>query len=157
MNLFNILLTVHLFAVAFWIGGAIYERIFLAGNIIRNRGTGQEISLLRIMLSTEFIFLGATLLVLLTGIGMSIVSGAGFFHLSWLGLKQAIMIMIIIGFMYFIGPRMKKLKDLVKKADMVNGIISDEDYKRLHQMLTGFDVVHAAVLVNFILAIWKPL
>jgi uncharacterized membrane protein len=157
LSLFYILLTLHLFGVAFWLGGAIYERVFLAKNIVRARGTGQELGLLKIMLSTETLFLSATLLVILTGVGMTLMTGLGFFQLSWLGLKQGLMVFILIGFALYIGPRMKKLKKLVENTSHLGGSISEENFKTLKQMLTGFDLVHIIVLINFLLAIWKPI
>lgn len=154
--MYTALVTIHLVAVAMWLGGAVYERVFLVGNMIRQRGNGMEVGLIRMMLSTEHYFLVTTVLVLLTGIAMSILSGADFFHLNWLGFKQAVMIVVLILFLAYVAPRMRALKKEIEHCSELGAEQRERVHDKVREMTRGFDIIHAGVVVNVILAVWKP-
>lgn len=150
------LLILHLLSVTLWLGGAVYERVFLVGNIRRLRGSGQELGLIRIMLSSEPFFLGITTALLVTGITMSVMSGGGFFHLNWLGFKQMVMVLVLFGFSLYIGPRMKAVKKSIRDVISLRPDDSERIHGQIASMTRGFDLIHLGVVVNIVLAVWKP-
>lgn len=158
MSFYTILLIVHLSGVAVWLGGALYERVFLVGNLRRLRGTGHESNVLRMMLSTEGYFLAASTAVLITGIVLSVMSGAGFFRLTWLGVKQGVMLGILILFVTYVGPQMKRLKESLS-AQMEKdsfAVLPESCHKTVTKITYMFDIAHAGVLLNIVMAVWKP-
>lgn len=154
--MYTTLLTIHLICVAMWLGGAIYERVFLVGNIRRQRGTGMELGLIRMMLSTELYFMVITICLLATGITMSILSGAGFFHMSWLGFKQMVMVVGLLGFLTYVAPRMRAVKKEVEQSIELGTERRELVRAKVGEMTRGFDIIHLGVVLNLILAVWKP-
>lgn len=153
---YGIFLLAHLLCVALWLGGAVYERFFIVGNIAKLRGTGQELSLVRLMLSSEPFFMTATLVLLGSGIGMTLLSGAGFFQPTWLGVKQTVMVLGFIGFGAYIAPRMKSIRREIEGKTELTTEQSEQLYRKIMRMTYGFDLVHLAVVFNVILAVWRP-
>lgn len=156
MTLYQTVLTIHLLCAAFWLGGSIYERIYIVRNMRRAAGTPDEAGLIRILLSTESVFMPNTILLLATGITLTVMSGSGWFSMSWLGFKQGVMAAIMLLFALVVGPAMKKTKAIVKQQLSHIGQVPAECRTRLNTMIMGFDLIHIGVLINVVLAAMKP-
>ena len=150
------LLTVHLICAALWLGGAVYERLFLVGNLLKARGSGQEWPLLRMMLSTEMYFMSATVLLLLTGIALTVWSGAGFFRMSWVGFKQGVMVAVLLVFAGYVAPRMKQLKKSLHPKKDRTVTFPESSFETIREMTRGLDIIHLGVVINVVLAAWRP-
>jgi len=112
-------------------------------------------SLLKILLSTAPFFLTAVITVLITGIIMTIMGDHGFMQWSWIGLKQYIMVAILLVFIFYVGPRMGLLgKQLQVQLEQGDGI-NDEMRSSINRIVLLFDIMHLGVLVNVILAVTK--
>ncbi|MBO9610257.1 MAG: DUF2269 family protein [Paenibacillaceae bacterium] len=154
--LFTSLLFIHLASVAIWLGGAVYERFVLVRKIKKAVGTQLELELTEMFFSSARLFLPAVLLLLLSGIAMTIQAGYSFFGGDWLGIKQSVMAVIILLFNLYIGPRNKKLAALVEQDRSNGGTLSDSARQAFNRAYIGFDIIHAGVILNMILAVWKP-
>jgi uncharacterized membrane protein len=154
--MYKFLLIIHVLCAMLWLGGAIYERLYVHGSLKRARGTEKEIELIRIMMSTDAVFLPATLILLATGIIMTVMSGAGFYTMTWLGFKQIVMTGILLIFLFYGGP----IRNRFKKGfqEVLNGErgITVEDRERLRSLFIAADFVHLGVILNAVMAIWRP-
>jgi uncharacterized membrane protein len=95
----NTLLTIHILGVVVWLGFGFYE-ILLMRELKRLRGTPAEAPLIGIYGKYGGIVAIATLVVAVAGILMSALLGWGFFRLGWLGIKQALMLAILLDMAY---------------------------------------------------------
>jgi len=154
--LFKLLLVIHVLSVIIWLGGAVYERLFIVRNFNKAKGTQEEIVYAKVILATEKLFTLATLGVLITGISMTLVAGYGWFAWNWLGLKQVIASIMLVFFVAYIAPRMKRFKQGVLPALEKKSLLDNKTRTYLVKFYTGFDIVHVGILVNIILAVVKP-
>ncbi|MCJ8008334.1 DUF2269 family protein [Lederbergia wuyishanensis] len=153
--MFTFLLILHLIAVCCWLGGALYERFFIVGGIRKAKGTELEASMLKLMLSTVPFFLTSVLTILITGIIMTIMHNYIFLSWSWIGLKQYIMLIALLGFFFYIGPRMGKIgKQLNRNLEVGKGL-DDEMRSQFNHIIVLFDIMHIGVLINLILGLTK--
>jgi len=153
--MFTVLLILHLVAVCCWLGGALYERCYIVSGIRREKGSELEAPLLKMMLSTVSFFLTSVLTILITGIIMTIMRNYGFLQWSWIGLKQYIMLGILIAFILYIGPRMAGLGKQLK-ANLERGEGVDDGMRSLKNRIVLFlDIMHLGVLFNLILGLTK--
>ncbi len=91
----SILLSVHLLAVIAWLGGGFYE-LWLGRLLLRSRGSAAEAVLIRAIYRSDLVVFGATLLVFVAGATMAVLLDWGFFTHFWLGVKQAIALVILL-------------------------------------------------------------
>ncbi len=153
--MFNLLLILHITAVCCWLGGAMYERYYIVGGIRKAKDRESETSFLKILLSTAPFFLTAVITVLITGIIMTIIGNYGFFQWSWIGLKQYIMVAILLVFIFYVAPQMGLLgKQLQVQMEQKDGI-NDEMRSSINRIVLLFDIMHLGVLVNVILGVTK--
>lgn len=154
--MFKVLLLIHVISVMVWFGGAFYERFYILPKLKKAKGTELEMEYAKMILATENMFKIATVGVLLTGILMTIAAGYGFFELSWLGVKQMIASVMLLFFIIYIVPRINKYKVAMKPSNKKSELLSPEGRSYLFKFYTGLDVIHVGVLVNVVLALWKP-
>ncbi|MGF2059448.1 hypothetical protein, partial [Enterococcus innesii] len=95
----TVLLSIHILAVIVWLGFGLYELLVLR-EVRRARGTPGEAALIRLYGRYAGVVAVATLVVAAAGVAMSLTLHWGFFHVLWLGLKQAIMGAIILGIVF---------------------------------------------------------
>jgi hypothetical protein len=91
----SILLSIHLIAVIAWLGGGFYE-LWLGRLLLRSKGSTAEAILIRAIYRSDLVVFGATLVAFAAGAAMSILLDWGFFTHLWLGLKQAIALIILL-------------------------------------------------------------
>ncbi len=139
-----------------WFGGALYERFVIVRNLQRTRGTTEELRYAQLILDAEILFKLSTPLVILTGIILTFLADYRFFDWSWLGVKQWITAIYLVFFIGYIIPRMNKFKAGFKPA-VENGKPLDITTRAyLKRFYTGLDIMHIGLVVNIILALWKP-
>ena len=103
------LLVIHILSVIIWLGCGLYE-LFLAREMKRARGSHLELELTRIYLKYAAPVPVATLLVAATGATMAVVLEWGFFQQFWLGMKQGLMVAVLIIFASVVPPFIKLQK-----------------------------------------------
>jgi len=154
-TMFTLLLVLHLVAVCCWLGGALYERCFIVVGYRKEKGSELEAPLLRIMLTSVPFFFTSTITILITGIIMTIMRNYGFLHWSWIGLKQYIMLGILLLLIIYIAPRMARLGKQVK-ANLARGEgVDDVMRSQTNRLILFLDIMHLSVLFNVILAVTK--
>lgn len=156
MNWGHVFLTLHLLGVALWLGGAIYERLFVYAGVTKNQGTPLELLYTKILLRTQPFFLLSVLLLLIGGIGMTIFYRLGWFPLSWLGLKQSIAVAMLVIFAAVVGPTMKKTEQQVHTLGDKAATATAEIRRNVRKFQLALDVVHVGLVLNFLLGVWKP-
>lgn len=151
----NVLLSVHLVAVIAWLGVGLYE-LFLYREIRRARGTPLEVSLIQIYGRYSSVVALATLVVAAAGLLMSLLLGWGFFQQLWLGLKQAIMLLVLLD-MALLVPTFRRAYAEIALLSTGEGIAA------LERCRTTLENVHRHVLpmrlgalVAVLLAVWRP-
>jgi uncharacterized membrane protein len=152
MNQF--LLFLHLIGVTITIGSALYDRFYIVRNIRRARGSHLERDLIQIYLSTVPLYSTGAILILLSGIGLTLTHRAGFFRLSAVGLKQLIFLAIGITFPFYIIPLMLRIDHLLSTTR--EGEVTDQCrvlLKRLYFILDGITIASILILA---ISIWKP-
>lgn len=153
--MFTFLLILHLVAVCFWLGGAVYERVYIVGGIRKAKGTELEAPMYKLMLQTMPFFLSAVAVILITGITMTILNNYSFLDWSWLGVKQYIFLAIVLLFSLYIGPRMARLGKQLD-ANLAQGEAVDDEMRSLtNRLVLLFDIAHLGVLLNLILGVGK--
>jgi hypothetical protein len=87
---------------------------------------------------------------------MSIMSGYGFFHMTWIGFKQMIMVIVLLIGLALLALKMKKF--IICIQDVLDGkrAMNDQDRGKLRVLHIWTDILHLGVFVNVILAVWKP-
>lgn len=153
--MFEILLILHILAVCCWLGGAMYERFFIVGGIKRAKGTELEVPMIKLMLSTAAFFLTSVMIILITGIIMTIMNDYGVLDWSWVGVKQYIFLLIMLTFFLVIGPRMGWISKQVKAAQDKGTGVDDATRVLIRRIVIIFDIMHVGVLINIILAVTK--
>lgn len=150
-------LTLHLLGVAGWVGGAIYERLFIFGVIKKRPESPLALTMTNMMLRTAPFFVISALLLLLGGVTMTLHYNLGWFRLNWVGLKQGVMVLILLQFLLLVAPSMKRLeRDLAGLADRT-ALLPAPQREQIYRIQTILDIGHIGVLANVILGIWKPL
>ncbi|MGF1455149.1 MAG: hypothetical protein ACFB6R_07210 [Alphaproteobacteria bacterium] len=148
------LLTVHILAVILWLGFGFFElwlgRIFLA-----DPNSPAAAPLIRIIYNADIVVFLATLTVFGVGITQTILFGWGWFETLWLGLKQAIMILILL-VVALILPRAFKLNAQIQALPEGPGSASVEVVQSYRRLEPWYWLMRLLGLVAVVLAIWKP-
>jgi uncharacterized membrane protein len=153
--MFSFILILHVVAVSCWLGGALYERVIVVGNMRKGKGKDQEVMMLKAMFGNTPFFLSTVIIVLITGILMTIMGNYGFLQWSWIGLKQYIMIALLITFSGYIGPEMSKIGKQLE-ADLQQGKTVDDGMRsKVDRLILYSDIGHIGVLLNVVLALTK--
>ena len=150
----NSLLTIHLFSVIVWLGCGLYE-LFLARELKLARGTRLEVDLARVYLKYAAPVPVATILVVITGVWMSIALGHGFFQSLWLGSKQGLMLFVLIIFASVLPPFMKLQAEIGALPDTAQALSPPAVglFGRIEPWLVTMRVAGAIAVV---FAVWKP-
>jgi uncharacterized membrane protein len=150
----NSLLTVHVLSVIVWLGCGLYE-LFLANELEQARGSPGEVRLARIYLKYAAPVPVATLLVAGTGVWMAIALKYGFFQVLWLGIKQALMIGVLIIFASVLPLFLKFQQQLNELPEDATELPADAAarFGTLEPWLLVMRVMGAIAVV---LAIWRP-
>ncbi|MCC6615572.1 MAG: hypothetical protein IT320_19015 [Anaerolineae bacterium] len=157
-----ILLVIHIVAVGLWIG---QEGVtFALGRLIQGAaGKPQELTLMSAQLAAASFMGGmAGPIVLLTGLGLIWVDGYGLlgiggrFTPTWLMLKQIVYIILLVIVFGLITPRAKQYQQAAAAAGASGGTVTPE-VRALWTQARTIGLIHSAlVLLNVILAVWKP-
>lgn len=150
----NLLVTVHLLGVVFWIGLGTYE-LFLSREIRRARGTPLEIELIRIYGRYAGLVALATLVVAVAGALMAVLLGWGFFNQLWLGTKQAIMLVILADMAYLI-PTFAATSKTVNALTGTGGELLDRARVLLERVERHVIPMRVGAVVALVLAVWRP-
>lgn len=148
------LLTIHILAVIVWLGFGLYE-LLLSHEIHKAKGTPLEVPLIRIYGRYSSIVAIATLVVAIMGILMATLLGWGFFQQLWLGIKQAIMLAIILDMVWLTPTFQRAYKEIAA--------LRDAPGPELEQCRATLALIHRHVIpmrlgaiVAVVLAVWRP-
>lgn len=152
--LLDSLLTVHIFSVIVWIGFGLYE-LLLSREIHKARGTSTEIELIRINGRYGGIVAIATLFVAISGILMASLFGWGFFQQTWLGIKQGIMLAILLD-MAWLTPTFRRAYREIRALSDVRGPELEQCRATLARIHPHVVLMRLGAIVAVGLAIWRP-
>jgi len=150
----NSLLTVHVLSVVVWLGCGLYE-LFLAHELKKASGTPGEVHLARMYLKYAAPVPIATLLVAGTGAWMAVALHFGFFQVLWLGIKQGLMVVVLVIFASILPP-------FLKFQAAVNALPQDATElprsvaARFRAIEPWLVVMRVLGTVAVVLAIWRP-
>lgn len=150
----GILLTTHLLAVTVWLGAGLYD-LFLSREMKRWRGTPAEVTLARVYVRYGPVIVAAALLVAVTGALQSSLLGWGYFQHFWLGLKQALML-LVLGVLGAVFPTFARLgrevgalpESATELPELVRALLARTEPYIL--------VMRAAALIALVLAVFRP-
>jgi uncharacterized membrane protein len=152
MNQF--LLFWHLIGGIITIGAALYDRFYIVRNIRLARGSNLERDLIQIYLSTGPLYSVGAVLILFSGIGLTLAHRAGFFNLSVVGLKQFIFLGIGLTFPFYIIPLMLKIDRLLSTAPVTE--VPEQCRALLERLYFILDVITIASILILAISVWKP-
>ncbi|MBE0691175.1 MAG: hypothetical protein IH587_13735 [Anaerolineae bacterium] len=157
-----VFLVIHIVAVGLWISQEGVK--FVLGRLIQGAaGKPQELTLMNVDLAVAG-FLGglAGPVVLLTGLGLIWVDGYSLLGIgggltpTWLMIKQIVYIILLILVFGLITPRAKQYQKAAAAAAASGGTVTPE-VRALWSQARTIGLIHSAlVLINIILAVWKP-
>jgi len=151
----NVLLSVHLVAAIVWLGVGLYE-LFLYREIRRARGTPLEVQLIQIYGRYSSVVAVATLVVAAAGLLMSLLLGWGFFQQLWLGVKQAIMLLILLD-MALLVPTFRRAYTEIAALSTDDGVAALERCRTtLAQVHRHVVPMRIGALLAVLLAVWRP-
>lgn len=148
------LLTFHILGVIVWLGFGFYE-LLLSREIRNARGTSLEIPLIRIHGRHAGLVAIATLVVAAMGISMSVFLGWGFFQHLWLGIKQTIMLAILVD-MALLTPTFKRAFDQIAALDDSDGPGLERCRATLARIHRHVVPMRVGGVVAVVLAVWRP-
>lgn len=148
------LLTIHIIGVIVWLGLGAYE-LLLSHEIRRARGTPVEIPLIRIYGRYAGLVAAATFVVAIAGGAMSWFLGWGFFKHLWLGIKQAIMLAILLD-IALMTPTFIRTADEIKALPDSAGPQLDSVRALLARVERHVIPMRLGALVAVVLAVWRP-
>ena len=147
----------HLIFAGIWLINFLTD-FLLRGYVIKNRNKIGEKKIIHLYLTFANLFgmIGA-LGILITGITLvSVNSAFGYFQTSinhWLTAKQILMTILLIILAVFVIPTAKKVRAAIGKDLESHSAISEEGYKKLHELFKLNTIINIIVLINFLLAI----
>ena len=150
----NSLLTIHILGVIAWLGLGGYE-LLLSHEIRKARGTSTEIPLIRIYGRHAALVAIATLIVAIAGGAMAWFLGWGFFNSLWLGIKQAIMLVILLD-MAIMSPIFIRTANEIKALPDSAGPQLDSVRSLLARVDRHVILMRFGALVAVVLAVWRP-
>lgn len=150
----SLLLSVHLLAVIVWLGGGFYE-LWLGRVFMRSNGSTAEAALIRAIYRSDLVVFGATLLVFIVGVVMAVVLDWGFFAQFWLGMKQAIALIILVIVVGILPTalRLGKQIDAMPQGDGPVPPAVKQTYARLEPW---FATMRVLGVVAVLLAVFRP-
>lgn len=149
------LLTIHILGVIVWLGFGFYE-LLLSHEIRKARDTSLEVPLIRIYGRYAGIVAVATLVVAAMGVLMATLLGWGFFQQRWLGIKQAIMLAIILDIAWLTPTFQRVYKEIAALRDSP-GPELEQCRATLAQIHRHVVPMRLGALVAVVLAIWRPM
>jgi hypothetical protein len=156
-----ILLALHIVAAGFWISQFIAER---ATRVRLKDERGRPNSIALMMQRGRVIGMLGSIggpLILLTGLGLLAVNGYAFLGIGgytppWLFAKQVIALAALAIVFVWIQPRDKRLTAAFEAAATGDSHVTPEMLALEKQMVQISHVNHLIVLINIVLAVWKP-
>lgn len=155
-----ILLIIHIISAGAWISEEVVGRI-MKRLMDTQKGKPAELTLAKATL-TLLSSIGpiASMGILITGIGMTlnngwVLFGIGGFTPTWLFIKQIIYVALIVIVMGFVRPNAERLQKAFD-VSTAGGVLTDEARGLLPQTWLLGDIHTLLVLINIILAVWKP-
>jgi uncharacterized membrane protein len=148
------LLTIHLLAVALWLGGGTYDW-FLAREIERSRGSHAEVALARVYVRYGPVIVAAVLLAAVTGALQASLLGWGWFSHFWLGLKQALMLVVLIA-LAAVMPIFARLGRAVGAVPAGAAELSDEARALFARTKPYIRVMRGCAFAALFLAVFRP-
>lgn len=152
----ELLLFLHCVGFAITIGAALYDRCYIVRNLHRAKGSPLEAYLLSIYLSTGPLFSVGVALILVSGVGLTLLHGDGFFQRSAVGLKQALFLVIGLAFPLYILPIMAKIYRLLNTTSDFSTGVPEQCRFLLKRLSVALDAVTLTNIVILAIAIWKP-
>ena|SRR5450755_2456847 len=150
----NTLLSIHILAIITWIGAGFFE-LYLGRRFLAAKGTVLEAPLIRIVYGSDLVVFGATIVAFVAGIAMAIYEGYWFFTVLWLGIKQAIMVLVII-IVCFIFPTAMKLNAAIKLLPDGLGPVTDDIRELYLKLEPWYWLMRVLALMAVFLAVWRP-
>ena len=150
----DLLLTFHILGVIAWLGFGIYE-LFLTHEIRKAKNTPLEVPLLRIYGRYAGLVALATFVVAIAGGFMASLLGWGYFKHLWLGIKQIIMLAILLDIAYMIPTFMRTAKAINELPDS-GGPSLDLVRSLLEKVERHVIPMRVGAFIAVLLAVWRP-
>lgn len=149
--MYEILRILHIAGFSMMIGWA--AGVFMLPIVAANTNEPRGIEFMwRMILKEDYIFLPATLLVLLSGIGQILVVGYPFFSTTWL-IVHVVLFVVIVGYGIWMSQKYSVPLWQLAERDMEAGQISAEAMNLLRQKNIAFVIWFAIILVQISLPI----
>lgn len=152
----QLLLFLHCIGFSILIGAALYDRCYLVRNLRRAKGLSIERDLIQIYLSTGPLFSVGVALILVSGIGLTLLYDEGFFRRSDVGLKQFLFLVMGLVFPIYIIPTMRTIHRLMQTMPDGSPRVPDQCRSLLARLYWVLDAVTLTNVVILAIAVWQP-
>lgn len=155
----NILLTVHIWAIAFWIGAGFLE-LYLGRKFLKTENAAPEkrreaATLLRLTYQADLGVFAATMIAFAAGLGLTFAFNWGFLTGPlWLTAKQAIMLVILV-VVVMIFPRAIKLGGVIGKLPHGASEAPAEAYAIYRSLEPWYLAMRVLALIAVALAVFR--
>jgi uncharacterized membrane protein len=149
------LLTVHILSIIVWLGGGLYD-FFVSHEIKKAHERPEGVVLTRLYLKYIGPVAAGTILVLITGVWMSLALGHGFFQTLWLGTKQGLML-VALATIPILVPLFRQLGDAMDALPDDASALSSEAVTALRRIDPPMIVARSAGAIAVVLAVWRPM
>ena len=144
--LHDILRILHIIGFSLMIGWA--AGVLLLPIVATNTKDPRGIEFMwRMILKEDYIFMPATLLVLLSGIGRIIAAGYPFFKMPWL-IAHVVLTVVIVGYGIWMSQKFSVPLWQLAEKDIEAGQVSAESMELLRKKNIAFTVWFAVVLIQ---------
>lgn len=148
------LLSIHILGVIVWLGAGFYE-LWLGRLFLRSGGSVAEAAMIRAVYRSDVVVFAATLVVFGAGIAMAIVLGWGFFQHFWLGIKQALAL-LVLALVAWIFPTALRLGAQIDALAPGDGPVPDELKRTYAWLEPRFLAMRVIGVIAVLLAVWRP-
>ncbi len=147
----DILQIAHIIGFSLMIGWA--AGVFLLPIVAANTSEPRGIEFMwRMILKEDYIFMPATILVLLSGIGRILEAGYPLFETPWL-IVHVVLFVVIVGYGIWMSQKYSVPLWQMAEKDLETGQVSDEALSLLRQKNIAFIIWFAIVLVQISLPV----
>jgi len=150
----EIFLTLHIFGVIVWLGFGFFE-LWIGRIVMSNPDAQSAAPMMRLAYRADIVVFMATLLVFAIGIAQTVLFGWGWFGTLWLGVKQSLMIAILV-MVAVIFPHATGIGKLIGKLPDGDGPVTPEITKAYGWLEPWYWTMRLAGAVAVVFAVAKP-
>lgn len=153
LTLRQLLLVMHLSGLALMVGTTVTDFVVFRTFVSLFKTNGKaSVGLLKLMSSLGTILIAGGVLLVLSGIGLTVITEGVYWHQLWLKLKVALILLLPLNGLLVGSPQMKKLRNSLSAEGVAMSVIINPAVAKLNRFHTVQSLVFLAIII---LAVFK--